>query len=305
MTRSIAAFDLLASVPEFVTVSFAFVTLLGDAAVLFAALSLLYWIGPRYVPHSRRTALAVVGIAVAGLAVTLTVKSLVAAPRPPSSPDVPVWLPEPFAAVVANELAQSGFGFPSGHTVSSAVFYGGLAAFLRVWDVRTRFLLAGGIIGAVGASRVFLHVHYVVDVLVGAVLGLALVAIVVYTGRDSDGRPLPDRAFAIGGSIAIVGLLVATWFDHPREVTQAGVAIGTAIGGIFGWRSYGPAALEAPPMGAGASLLALAIAGALWVSAYEVPLAVPVTILLSAIATAFIVAAPLLADRVREPFGSE
>ena len=70
-------------------------------------------------------------------------------------------------------LAQEGtFSFPSGHAFISLCFYGILAA----WWIRTRpgigqriavFVTSGSAITLIGASRVYLGVHYPSDVLAG------------------------------------------------------------------------------------------------------------------------------------------
>jgi undecaprenyl-diphosphatase len=65
------------------------------------------------------------------------------------------------------------YSFPSGHTASAAVFHGVLAAFLvsRLRGVRARIacvLGAGGLVGLVAVSRVYLGAHHLSDVLAAA-----------------------------------------------------------------------------------------------------------------------------------------
>ena len=81
-------------------------------------------------------------------------------------------------------VAESGYSFPSGHSMVSMAFYG-----LLIWMVwhyeknrllRFLFVLAlTGIIVLVGVSRIYLGVHYASDVLAG--FAVALVWIMVYT----------------------------------------------------------------------------------------------------------------------------
>lgn len=69
----------------------------------------------------------------------------------------------------------AGYSFPSGHAMLSLVFYGFLVYLVYPRISRTAgrmtIILAGTIILLVGASRVYLNVHYVSDVLGGYLFG--------------------------------------------------------------------------------------------------------------------------------------
>jgi len=100
------------------------------------------------------------------------VKLLVSRPRPPAG----------------EALTQaSGFSFPSGHAAAAVAVYAVLALLLaRRCRGRTRIALAlagGLIVLAVGASRVYLGVHYPTDVVAGWLTGgtLALASWLVAT----------------------------------------------------------------------------------------------------------------------------
>jgi membrane-associated phospholipid phosphatase len=77
---------------------------------------------------------------------------------------------------VTLRLSQTtGFAFPSGHAMASAAIYGALAvvAFTRFPGIQWRALAAcTALVGSIGASRAYLHVHYPSDVLAGWGLGL-------------------------------------------------------------------------------------------------------------------------------------
>ncbi|MGI8968076.1 MAG: phosphatase PAP2 family protein, partial [Chloroflexota bacterium] len=98
--------------------------------------------------------------AVASLLVEI-VKDLVRRPRPHLFPGA---------------LHASGFSFPSGHSTSSVVFFGGLA--FIVWQLSRRsgwataaVIIAALFAAAVGLSRIVLGVHYPTDVFGGYTLG--------------------------------------------------------------------------------------------------------------------------------------
>lgn len=117
------------------------------------------------------------------------IKTLVDAPRPfQVRPEVL----RPGAADTA-----PGSSFPSGHTQSAVIFWT-LAAlqFKRAWF----WVVAGLIVGAVALSRVYLGVHYPVDVLGGLAVGLSVVVIAQFARR---------LAFAPGKAVIVaLGLLV-------------------------------------------------------------------------------------------------
>src|SRR5262249_31004872 len=96
-------------------------------------------------------------------------KMLVARPRPP---------------LEDARLVQGGVSFPSGHSTLAATFYGPLA-YLLIRDLRHNGLkvlvgaCAGVLILAIGASRIYLGVHYPSDVLAGWAAGALWLALVV------------------------------------------------------------------------------------------------------------------------------
>jgi undecaprenyl-diphosphatase len=73
--------------------------------------------------------------------------------------------------------------FPSGHAMTSMVVYGSIAYLVARLEPtarlrRSTWLLAGVLIIAIGASRMYLGVHYPSDILAGFIAGLAWLAFV-------------------------------------------------------------------------------------------------------------------------------
>jgi membrane-associated phospholipid phosphatase len=94
-------------------------------------------------------------------------------------------------------ITLSSFGFPSGHTMGSTLFYGLLALFvaqaIRNWRVRLlAFCMATLFVALIGLSRIYLGAHYLTDVLGAIAVGLAWLAFCwtgVETLRRWRGRP--------------------------------------------------------------------------------------------------------------------
>lgn len=109
----------------------------------------------------RREFLIAAAVLIGGATLHLALKAAIERPRPAGA-----WL-----------AAAHGYSFPSGHTVGAVLFYGLLAylgARMAARGGTGRYLyiaLGAVIILAVGASRVYLGVHFFSDVLGGWVVG--------------------------------------------------------------------------------------------------------------------------------------
>lgn len=147
--------------PAWVRVAVRDVTALGGPAVLTlltSAVVAYLMIGRRY-PAAALVLVAVVG----GALLSGGLKDAFARPRP---------------AVVPHLTAVSNASFPSGHAMLSAVVYLTLGALLARlvaarWAKAYFVAVAVGVTALVGASRVYLGVHYPSDVAAGWAAGLA------------------------------------------------------------------------------------------------------------------------------------
>lgn len=144
-------------------------TLSFSAVLVLAAIT---WHGLR---GERREALAWLLVGLATFVLYVSVKPLIARPRPD------LWRPR--------LVGETGFSFPSGHALASATFYPLLAwATLRLR--RVGFVLVGvGLPLFVGFGRLYLGVHWPTDVLAGWTLGAAQAAAAIrwirHRGRES------------------------------------------------------------------------------------------------------------------------
>ena len=190
------------------------VTELGGPEGVILVLAVAYWLLDR-----ERTA-RVAAIAVAGVGFMFALKYLFALPRPP----------EPV-------LPTDTYGFPSGHAFTAVVVYGGLVyGFERHRDWRYAGL-AGLLVVAIALSRVVLRLHYLGDVVVGALLGgVFLVAMDHFLDRvdatDTPRLDALDRAdptLVVGFALGLVFATAAVLLSGFEENTVAvlGIAVGT------------------------------------------------------------------------------
>ena len=128
--------------------------------------------------RSRRVALLIALVACARPLASLLVKDGVGRPRPRLS----------------HLVAASGDSFPSGHVLAATVVWGCVPLVALAWGtargvVRTLWALAALLVVVVACSRVYLGVHWLTDVIGGALLGalLLVAAYRIVTVRTIDG----------------------------------------------------------------------------------------------------------------------
>jgi len=139
-------------------------------AITFAIALLLYGLGRRRVGLlRRREAIFWLSVAFGGRGIEVLLKDYFQRDRPP---------------LLYRLVTETSFSFPSGHSVFAAILFTMLAILItralprlsRAWRIAVGLLcLLMALL--VGASRVWLSVHYVTDVGGGLVLGLAWVEI--------------------------------------------------------------------------------------------------------------------------------
>lgn len=114
--------------------------------------------------EAKLFAITMIGAAVLNIALKLAFKR----PRP-----------EPFF----NLTPPESYSFPSGHSLTSAVFFGALAAILtaRIKSKRVRvgvWIVSTAMFLMIGLSRIYLGVHYTTDVIAGFAAALIWILVV-------------------------------------------------------------------------------------------------------------------------------
>ena len=188
---------------------------LGATAGYLLALPILWW------GFSWKLGARIFVALVLSVYVNALLKDAVALPRPFEYADVePVTRPDEFS-------------FPSGHAQSAAVFWTLLALHVRK---RWFSVLATGVVFLVGASRVYLGVHFPTDVLAGWIVGALLAWGYSRWSLATVGwaESLPVRA-QLALSLGVPALL--TFVHGTRNTAMALGALAGALGGLAVARS--------------------------------------------------------------------
>ncbi|MFC7196242.1 phosphatase PAP2 family protein [Halosimplex aquaticum] len=293
--RGIGVTEAIHSLAEWpVVLLFGLVTQLGDGWFLFVLGGTLFVAGEEFPLWGvdRRRALFVFALALTYVAVIGALKTFFGLGRPPGAmepPEVAVF-PEAFGALFESATTADGPGFPSGHALGSTMVWGGLALVLDRWSFRRRVAGAAAVVVLVSFSRLVLGVHYLVDVVVGAAVGVVLLgALYRFADRGTD----PGRVLGVAVATGALGLLNGVTFDSVA-------AIGGAVGGWLVWRLVADSAPAHPTdrREVVAGFAILAAAGVLFsaIEAFEPPLAL--TFSGTAVAVGGAVGAPLLGERL-------
>jgi len=141
--------------------------------------------------------------------------------------------PDPKVVKVLFASSASGYSFPSGHAQGAATFWGYLA--VRS-ENRKLIYWAAALILLVSFSRIYLGVHYPVDVLAAMGLGLAL----VFGFRLLEKRFIPllegVSHYGLLVTAVVLPLVFLLLYHEPVAYKLAGAMIGLAAGHLLGSR---------------------------------------------------------------------
>lgn len=243
MSRSLGVVEAVhAIVPEEAALALGLLTQLGDVWFVLTAIVLAYWLRPG---DRERTAVAL-AIALGTIALLQGLKGLFGLPRPTTPLADADAYPAVLHGLVEATATAGGHGFPSGHATLSTVAFLALAGALRIGEGRRRALLAVALIAVVSLSRILLGVHFLVDVLAGVLIGLAVLAGTALALETSPRSPVTTAfglAVALGvGAVALTAPSpdLADTFAHQAH--DAVLSLGATLGAFAGWQ--GSRALE-------------------------------------------------------------
>lgn len=204
------------------------VTCLGSEWFFMIALPLMYW------TWNKRSGYRMAALFLFGEWTKNALKMAFHTPRPKSSLDAAVLHPE----------TGPGYSFPSGHTEGSTVFWGQFALEVRkMWA----WLLAATLILLVSISRLYLNVHWPVDVVGGFLLGMVL--LVAFNAASALWARL-ELPFAVRGlCILVLPAIMYLVYHGDDSLIAIGFMFGFPMGHLLeerylGWNERAPLAVN-------------------------------------------------------------
>jgi membrane-associated phospholipid phosphatase len=293
--RGVGVTDLLhGQAPWALIVLFALFTQLGDVWFLFLFSSVLY-VGGDTVPYfgiERHRGVFLVALVITYVALIGLLKEIFLLPRPPDAhlPPALGQIPAALIGLFTSVTTADGPGFPSGHALGTTMVWGGLALVLNRGTFRSRVGVAAAVVALVSLARLVIGVHYLVDVLVGATLGIVVLGGLYWL---SDRGAAPGRVLIAAVAIAGLGITQHLSFDSVA-------AVGGAVGGWIVWEGVAEPTLAHPSTGAevGAAFLLSLLGGGLFGAVYAVEPSYPVTFFMTVAAAGAVVGAPFLGERL-------
>ncbi len=200
---------------------FTLITLLGSESFFLLFLPLVYWC------IHRRIGAGLAILFLISASVNAIAKALIGLPRPFTVD------PSVMQLVAAGEN-----GFPSGHTQGAMVVWSYLAVrFKKTW----LWWLAGALILLIPLSRLYLGVHFPVDLAGGYVIGGMLVLAYSKTERsvaEKINTLSPSRSIPILCAATVVTALLVKARD-PYVISAVAALMGTSLGVVLERRWIG------------------------------------------------------------------
>ena len=199
------------------------VTILGEEMAFIVIGLILFWC------FDKKYGYRFLFMYVAGNFLNQLLKSIFMIPRP--------WvIDKDFEIVEAARDGASGWSFPSGHTQSAVLLYGGLSRRVKKW---WGYLIAAVLILLIGYSRMYLGVHTLLDVGVSLITGLLLIAFTeALFDRIGDGvKPFTIACAVL--AVLCIGLIIFTKTlpeseTYNDQVKGAYMLFGTTFGLLAG-----------------------------------------------------------------------
>lgn len=197
-----------------------FITMMGEEMFVIGCILAIYWC----VDKKRGMVISV--NLIASLVCMSALKAIIRQPRPFTVLD----------SVQGKRIeTATGYSFPSGHTTTAASFYSSVAFFFRKKGLS---IICAVMILLVGLSRIYLGVHWPLDVAGGLFLGITMTAALSQALWKLLSDEAKTRIFAvIVGSIALcaglaMGILVDSGLADPISFTDFAKTMGY-VGGAF------------------------------------------------------------------------
>ena len=184
---------------------FRWITLLGDQEYYMVVIPLLYWL------WSKEFGIRFTLVFMISIYLNAAIKYNYATERP----DMAVRL-----------IEEDGFSFPSGHAQGNTVFWGYLARELhRRWS----YVAAAVLVFLVAFSRVYLGVHFPLDIIGGVLVGLIILSVFEFVQQRYNTEMTDRTYYLLTGGVVVLLFLVQSFGLAP-------IVLGFGLAALWGYR---------------------------------------------------------------------
>lgn len=201
------------------------ITVAGEMMIPVLVILIIYWC------MDKKKGLVTAMSLLTALMTTQIIKAIVRYPRP--------FMMYPDLIKGERISTATGYSFPSGHSTTASSFYGSVAMLFRSRAVRIISIL---LIIAVPVSRLYLGVHWPMDVIGGTAIGLAsaMFLVPVFCTVYDDEKAFLRLTMIYGSIMLIVSLVTAILLDRGADErafadlsANGAVAAGVLIGAFL------------------------------------------------------------------------
>ncbi len=195
------------------------ITNLGNELFYIAAIAALYWVWDKDIALKLATGITTTSY------VNNVLKIVIGSPRPYANNS-----PEDHWLGVDVEEYKLSNGMPSGHAQGAGTFWTLLGYYV---NDRKFWLFAGVMVLLIGLSRLYLAVHFLEDVIVGWILGIAIAVVIQYSwtrGEQFFSEKARSTQLVYALSPIILFLIAVLAFGAEEKTDFASVSMGALMG---------------------------------------------------------------------------